>query len=170
MSLLSSWITSNNTVSSAVQKFWTTSDISQFSSFAAVFDQYRIDFVECWLFPRNPTSNSGAGVYRGNLYTVIDYDDAGGLSSIPNALAYENCAITPATCGIYRRFVPHIAVATYSGSFASYLNTQNQWIDSVSTGVQYYGLKAIMDASDAAADDITYDLYSRVHYSFRNVR
>jgi hypothetical protein len=149
---------------------FTSASIQQFSSFAAVFDQYRITMVEVWLYASNPQVPSGASVSRGELLSVVDYDDATALSSISALQEYQNCVQTPAYIGHYRKFKPHIATAAYSGTFASYANMTDQWIDCSSTGVQYYGLKVGLIGADSAANIVVLNQLVRVHAEFRNLR
>jgi hypothetical protein len=163
-------MTNNNATITQTNFAFTSADISQFTSFATVFDQYRITRVEAWIVPVNPQSSNGAAVSRGSLLTVIDYDDTTNLGSEAAAEAYENCVITPASVGQYRSFVPHIAVASYGGTFTQFTNLLPSWIDCASTAVQHYGLKTIVTITDAAADSVTFDVYIRLHYEFRNVR
>jgi hypothetical protein len=167
-----SFLTSSNTGNTYTSfTINANSHISQYTSFSAVFDQYRITVAEVWLYPVNPQSPTGAAVNRGQLLTVIDYDDAGSLASSAAALEYENCVVTPASCGQYRKFSPHIAVAAYSGAFTSYSNQPaNTWIDTASNTVNYYGMKIVAEAADAAADVTVYNLLMRLHFEMRNVR
>jgi hypothetical protein len=170
MNIIPAVLQTSNVGTAHYERSFTTADINQFSSFAAIFDQYMITMVETWMAPKNPSTPSGAAVDKGRCYSVIDYDDVNALSSASAAMAYENCVICPTQMGIYRKFQPHIAVAAYGGAFTSYQNITPRWIDCASTGVNHYGVKYITDQSDAAADETTYDLYVRLHYSFRNVR
>jgi hypothetical protein len=170
MTIIPAVLATSNVGTSHFERAFTASDIAQFSSFAAIFDQYMITMVEAWMVPKNPSTPSGAAVDKGRCYSVIDYDDNNALASASAAMAYENCIVCPTQMGIYRKFQPHIAVAAYSGTFSSYQNLSPRWIDCTSTGVNHYGVKYITDQADAAVDETVYDLYVRLHYSFRNVR
>jgi hypothetical protein len=164
-------LTSSNVANEEYLRYFSSADVPQFSSFALVFDQYRIMGVEVVLFPRNPTTVTGSTVNRGLLYSVVDYDDAAALSTTQNYIAYTNCQISPATFWHRRRFRPHIATAAYSGSFASYANmSSDTWLDCASTGVQYYGVKFLVSQSDVAGDEVVFDLFERILVEFRNVR
>jgi len=163
-------LTSSNVAFTNGAYFTNLNNVSQTAQFAALFDQYRITKVEQWILPRNPSSPTGAAVYRGLLYSVIDYDDASALSAATDYMAYTNCLVSPATEGHYRVYTPHIAVAAYAGAFTSYQNEEPQWIDTGYPAVQHYGLKIGIGACDAAADEVVLDLITRIHFEFRNLR
>lgn len=138
--------------------------LDQFSSLAAVFDQYKIDAIETW-FTSNLDSNAISEV--GILSSVIDYDDANALSTINQALDYENNITAQVVVGHYRKFKPHAAVAMYSGTFVSYGNVESPWIDCGSAAVQHYGVKL---ACTVCSQVNVINQVARFHVSFRNVR
>jgi hypothetical protein len=145
---------------------YTLSLIDQVNSFTAVFDQYRIRMVELTFYPR-VTVESLNTVNTGLLATVIDYDDASNLTSFAAALDYENCLVGRGLDPQKRTFIPHVAMAAYSGAFTSFANVGDQWIDCASTGVVHYGAKTAWTITDVA---YTMDAVSRVWLEFRNVR
>jgi hypothetical protein len=146
------------------------SNLPQYTSFTAIFDQYRFSLIEHWVLCRNPQIASGATVNQGLLYTVVDYDDASLTLNSGFFEEYTNCVVTPAYDGHYRTYVPHIATAAYSGSFTSYANETAPWLDCASPNIIHYGLKTGVSAADVAADCHVYDILTRVHVEFRNVR
>lgn len=156
-----------NAAPSFLGKKWTSADILQFSSFASVFDQYKIDFIEAWLVPFGPGTVAGYNAV-GKLYSVIDYDDANTPTSIAGLQQYENCVTTRYTDGHYIKFKPHIAEAAYAGAFTGFANKPSSWIDVASTGVEHYGLKVGVETS-LSNGDVKVDLTTRITVSFRNV-
>jgi len=138
------------------------SDLDQYTSFTAVFDQYKITGIEFWLIPQAP-----AVLNAGEVATVVDYDDTTNLSTFAAAEDYQNCQVGKTIEGHYRKFVPHIAVAAYSGAFTSFMNLNEQWIDCSYPGVLHYGVKV---ASTVTTNAATFDALIRYHVSFRNVR
>jgi hypothetical protein len=160
--------TSSTSVLAQFQKNWTTSDINQFSSFAAVFDQYRFTMIEIWLTPSGPgLAASYLNTTGGRMYSVTDYDDSNSLATSAAALQYQNVLVTSFTDGHYRRFTPHIAVAAYGGAFTQFKNEVADWIDCASTGVQHYGVKFCLDTTAGTAD-VKVDAFSRITVEFRN--
>jgi len=156
-----------NAAPSFVGKKWTSADILQFSSFASVFDQYKIEFIEVWLEPFGSGTIPGYNSV-GKLYSVVDYDDANTPTSIASLQQYENCVTTRYTDGHYIKFRPHIAEATYAGAFTGFLNRPSTWIDVATTGAEHYGVKIGVDTS-LSNGDVRIDMVSRITVSFRNV-
>jgi len=144
-------------------RYFSSADIDQFTYFSAVFDQYRFSCIELWISPE-------AGLATGstsNYASVIDYDDTNALTLYAQALDYGNCVQSNNKDTHYHKFVPHCAVAAFSGSFTSYVNVVAPWIDCNSTSVQHYGLKVAAYTSNVTQ---TFDLTVRIHAEFRNVR
>jgi hypothetical protein len=159
--------TSSSSVASFFTKGWTTADIVQFSSFAAVFDQYKIDRIEAWLMPYGTGTVAGYNSL-GKMYTVVDYDDTNLPSSIAALQQYENCTTSRFTDGHYINFQPHIASAAYGGAFTQFLNEPSRWIDCASTGTFHYGMKMALDNTNSGSD-VKVDMFTRIHVSFRNI-
>lgn len=119
--------------------------LANVGSWAAIFDQYRIDAAMIEFVPRqNSRLVSVAGDIPGELFTVLDYDDSTTLSSAATAEQYPTCQIVPCWDGVVRYVVPRVAVAAYSGAFSSYGNVPSLWIDAASLTVQHYGVKALV--------------------------
>jgi len=136
--------------------------VNQFASFAAIFDQYRIDQIEAWLVPTSATSNEQN---FGFLYSSVDYDDA--TASTPSLLLQKsNVVVSPLSLGHYHKFKPHVAIAAYSGAFTSFANMSRSWLDCGSPGIVHYGLKF---SSDITTIVYNVELMLRVTISFRNV-
>jgi hypothetical protein len=153
------------------------SQLDQYATFAALFDQYRITRVDLEFRPAY-TANSLSLSFGGAtpavcplIYVVVDYDDATTPASLAAFRQYENCQVHQ-----YESFtisyVPHAAVCAYaSGTFTSYANVTSPWIDCSSIGVQHYGWKTGITAGLAGAIDLQYwNVSQRLTIQFRNVR
>lgn len=162
-------ITSSNSLSVAYSKSFSSADITQFSSFSAIFDQYKISLIEVWLSPSNNGVITATGISgSAQLYTITDYDDANSLSTPANAMNYTNVMVASAYAdGHYRRWRPHIAVAAYGGAFTQFKNVPADWIDVASTSVQHYGFKSIVEPT-ATGTTQAYVMVTRLHIDFRN--
>jgi len=134
------------------------------SSFIAIFDQYMIDDAEVYILPQ--TTVAANPNQCGLLSSVIDVDDSTTLGSTSAADGYSSVVTSESTQGHYRHFIPHVALAAYSGAFTSYANRRFQWIDCASNTVAHYGVKL---ASTVTAAIVTYDLRVRFRIHFRNV-
>jgi hypothetical protein len=165
----SAWLTSSNTVGvgSTYTFSLSTQAPSDYTYLTGIFDQYRCVKVQAWVVPRFQSGTPSASLNPGMLCTVIDYDDGTNLSSLNQAMAYENALTAPGSLGHFREFKPHIALAAYTGSFTGFANAEDEWLDSAYTGVDYFGLKAYINVTDAA---YVYDIIIRTHWEFRNQR
>jgi hypothetical protein len=161
--LLSGSFTTSTSGPTFMAYYFTVNTLDQISALQSLFDQYRIVLVEFWLCPEvlAPTATN-------NVATVIDYDDATALGTYAQALDYVNCQSAPGTAAHYRSFVPHAALAAYSGTFVSYANVASPWIDAASPTVQHYGVKVAATLEPTTA--ISYDVTYRLTTEWRNVR
>jgi hypothetical protein len=161
-----STIVSSVLATSFAALYFSGSDYDDFASMSQVFDQYRIAMIEVFLIPNLSTTIS-VSQDTGMFVSVLDYDDYNPLTTYAQALDYENCLFGSGLEGHYRKFVPHVAIAAYSGTFVSFVNETAPWIDMASPTVQHYGLKTAWTVTDSA---YTYRVHCRYHFEFRNVR
>jgi len=134
--------------------------LPQYASLIAVFDQYRIAMIECWITPTYQDTSGGNSNSR--YLTVIDYDDDNTPSTTGQLLSYSNCTDTSSYTGVYRKFVPHCA----SSGPSTNLNVTAPWIDSASSSAKHFGLKVGLFTSNVTT---TLQLKTRYHVEFRNV-
>jgi hypothetical protein len=158
-----SWLTTGTATNSFQGFFAALSDLPDASNYAAVFDQYKIMGVEIQL---SPSVAPLGGVYTGHIHTVIDYDDIASITPAA-ALNYNNCIVSNLQDTLIRTYKPHMAVAAYSGTFASYANMNPQWIDCASPSVQHYGFKCAVNPTTTA---LSFDLIAKIWIQFRNSR
>jgi len=158
-------LTSSTTLETFTSNLFRLSNIVNDASFQAIFDQYRITLIEFYLIPN--TKNLNTSNDAGLLTSVVDYDDATNVSSVAQANLYPNAIITTGTIGHYLKFQPHTAVAAYAGAFTSFTNVASPWIDIASDAVQHFGIKTAWTATSVV---MTYNIDTRYHLEFRNVR
>jgi len=143
------------------------SQLTQQASLTAIFDQYRLAMVEVTFQPEiSITAPSQAPPL---LFTVVDLDDSATITTAQYK-EYPGCQETMAIRRHKHTFVPHIAVAAYSGAFTSFKNEPAPWIDVASPAVQHYGVKYGFSAEPSAATAFGYAIKVRYHFQFRNVR
>jgi hypothetical protein len=146
------------------------SDIDDYTSLIAVFDQYKFMGVEVRLRPTFGTSPTGGGnsTGSGTLVTVIDYDDASALTTPGQALNYANAIQTEGWQGARRCFRPRIAMAAYDGTvFTGYANMGDVWLDAASPDIPHYGVKSYWST---VAANLTMDLQVTYWLAFRASR
>jgi hypothetical protein len=129
------------------------------SSYTSLFDQYMIRQVEVWIAP---TGSQEVGF--GDVATCVDLDDANAAPSYAAVADHQGALFGNSASGRYHRFMPHVAVAAYSGTFASFSNEPACWIDCASPSVQHYGLKIFAAIAPVA---VTYAMSVRLIVSFR---
>jgi hypothetical protein len=125
-----------------------------------VFDQYKVDQLEVWLEPINPASSGTFPM----LYTSVDLDDAAVPTNVGQVQDKPGALVGLGGGGRYHKWKPHIAVASYSGTFTSYSNMVAGWIDSASPSVTHFGLKI---AASPGLSAVSYDLTVRAIMSWR---
>lgn len=136
--------------------------VAQVGSFAAVFDQYRIDELEVWIIPGLLATTTNQ---RETWYSVVDYDDATAPTQLSTFQQYSNALTTPCSQGHYFKFRPHIASAAYAGTFTGFMNVPSTWVDCASTTVQHYGVKMGFNSTSGS---LGVQIVARFHMSFRN--
>lgn len=125
------------------------------TEFTSLFDQYRIDHVDCsFIYSANEALQATGNTPLANLVTVFDHDDASAPTSLLQLQQDPSCMINRLDRPFTRRVYPRIAMAAYSGTFTGYTNVRAQWIDSGSSTVQHYGLKYGINTSTFGSGSI----------------
>jgi len=136
---------------------------SQFSGLTTaltVFDQYCFRQIEVWI---EPIAAQGSTVFP-NFVSAVDLDDANNPTTLGQVSNHQGAIETLGGNGHYHKFVPHIAVASYSGAFTSFTNDVASWIDSASPSVQHYGIKTGLSSSPVS---VTYNIIARAVVDLR---
>jgi len=151
---------------------FTAASSGDFTSRAAVFDQYRIESIDLVLKPMTQLPQPGASgaVALSLLYFAIDLDDDTPPTTAQEVLDYQNVSILAGGQGAAISFKPTINVAGYSVSgYTNAVQTTNAWIDCSNPSVKHYGAKWCTTAS-IAAQTHTWILFARLHLGFKNPR
>lgn len=142
--------------------------LTAYSEFTALFDQYRIEYVESTFWPTVTSIDAQGAWINSFLLTAVDYDDGNSYSNVNEGLQVATATITPLTKMVTRKFSPRCALAAYSGTFTSYAQASvMQWIDCGSPGVQHYGLKVAVPLTGAQQ---SWRVMHKYHLAFRRVR
>lgn len=152
---------SSTSIPVGVGAYITLGGLPNATTYAALFDQYRITQVEIWAMPTGSVAPEESALFK----SVVDYDNTTTTATTSFFDSYSNTHTTTLLNGHYRRFSPHIAMAAYGGAFTSYANKSMQWIDCASTAVQHYGVKYYIDTTTAV---VPVDLIWRVWIQFKN--
>jgi len=159
-------ITTSNLTDSFFSFNFELAYLPSYAEFTALYDQYRIESVLVRFVPTVNTSTP-ADALQGFLALVVDYDDINNPSSMDQMYQYGNCAVYPANKEVVAKIRPRAALAAYSGTFTSYANIGNMWIDVASPSVQHYGLKAGYTQSSPVH---SWSVFSTYSLAFRSSR
>lgn len=140
---------------------------------AGFFDRYKIEAVRFTIAPQtNAVGLQAPGtVALSDLYCVIDYDDSTAFTTFTQPQGYGNCVRLAPGESLERTFQPRVAISAYNGSFGAFANQASQWIDSVSTTVQHYGIKIFVPATGVVGQTVlqTWDVNVEYFIRFKNV-
>jgi len=148
-----------------VGTFFTASQFPQFAGLAAIFDQYRITYIEASLMTVASSLLTAGGV---SLTTAIDYDDSTAVSQAVLG-DYQSAFSAPIGMNVTRTFKPRCSAALLvsAGTFTGNENIQSPWIDTAANTVAHYGLKAALTAGGAGFSAQIYSITVRALFEFR---
>lgn len=169
-----------------VGDFWRTysptvaGSFNNFSEFAAVFDQYKVNAIKIKFYPRynsidaNPTTLTNTTV---KMVTVVDpYSTlvpAGVYSATTaNVLMEQSGArvrdgLKPVT--VYWR--PKIAIPTNVGGGVTYVDSSKMWLNTTSTAVPFLGFQALVATNNFSTPiGLVYDVFVTYYATFRNLK
>jgi hypothetical protein len=155
---VSAFLTTSNAIPTYAVHAFLLSDFYQSAEYTALFDQYKIVEIECWITGSSVELNSGS------VYSAVDLDDATVPTAVGSVAAKQGALAANSTVSHYHRWKPCVAVAAYNGAFAGYAAQPDQWLNCSYPSIQHYGLKM---ASEAMTSAELYNLSFRAHVQFR---
>lgn len=128
-----------------------TIPLPNYTELTALYDQYRIDWIELkFIFSNNTSSVNSPSTVLPTFYCVKDYDDTN-TAGRADLEQYENCQIWQAgsqqmSDGMYIvRVRPNVDIALYQGVTTGYARGKPMFIDTGSPNVPHYGIKVAWD-------------------------
>jgi len=138
--------------------FGTFGSFTNASDYSNIYDQYRIlDITVLIYFSNNNSSINTPATAFPMLYTAIDYDDAGALTSVSEALSYAKSTIIQpgnesgkpggASKIVIRRPAVQVSalLTNFVGTTAAARIEHSPWLDSDTVNVEHNGLKIYAD-------------------------
>lgn len=129
----------------------TTLSLPNSSEFTALYDQYRIDWVDCqFIFSNNMSNVTSPSLTLPVVYLAKDYDDSN-LANYPDLQQYATqqtwqLGNEHGRNGIHHvRVKPNVDVALYQGVTTGYARGKPMFIDTASPQVPHYGVKIAYD-------------------------
>lgn len=143
--------------------------LSNYTEFTALFDQYKITGIRVQLLPQQNVNQTTSGaITTPTIMTCIDYNSVNIPAQSSDVLEFQNSQVTTYDQKVDRYFRPKIAVASYSGTFASY-SSVDTWVDTNSPNVQYYGFRAWIPPVNTTAI-AGWRIYVTYYLSFRMIQ
>lgn len=158
------------TANGSIQYFaytFSLADLSQASSFDALFDQYRIRKIR---FTCRPMQNvvDALNVSTNPVVSVIDYDGAG-PSDYTSAANYQTQKITSPEQIHNRIFIPRVRREIYSSALSTgYETALPPWLDTLYTSIPHFGVHFIFP--EGTSTNQTWIMEGRMYFECRNVR
>jgi len=151
--------------------YFSLAGLDQAATFAALYDQYKLDLVVLRFLPVYTVTVPVANIYMPRLYTVIDYDDATVPTAISQLREYANVEETMPCQPVIRILVPRVAVSVYSSGLPQNFSNMRTWVDVAGTTVQWYGVKYALEAGLSGQSVFqTYNVQAELYWAFRSVR
>lgn len=130
---------------------WRTIGLPNNSEFTSLYDQYRIDWVECeFFFSANSSGTNDATYPLPIMYIVKDYDDS--QSASVSALCQYNNVKTwqlgnqdSKNGKFVLRVKPNVDTLVFAGAISGYARSKPMFIDTTSNTVPHYGVKMAFD-------------------------
>jgi hypothetical protein len=141
-------------------------DLTDYTKWTTLFDQYRLVKVEVMGFPINDQNQVGSGANQSELRTAVDYDNTTAFGADLLGPFGDSVRIHYSTAQWKRVLKPRIAMAAYKGALTGFANMNAQWIDSANPDVQHYGLRYYLPVSTGTVP--TWRVYAKYHLEFRN--
>lgn len=150
-------------------------DLPQFASFAAIYDQYRINKIAISFIPMaNVNAVGSTATYNcGLIASVIDYDDVTPLGALTDYEQYTNFKASPIVRNKShtRVFVPRslTPAVNIGGGLVNSAPKVKQWIDCNSGGVFHTGIKLFIEKYPTVGGAQTFQIIATYYMSFKNV-
>jgi len=146
------------------------SDITDYASFAATFDQYRfdkIDFeVRAVTLPQAPSSSIGYS----HCAFAVDFDSASAPGAFLDVLEYSNVVVLSPGQSYTVSFVPRLLVDTQvSAAAQDAISKSHQWVSTLNPAVVHYGVRLCVKQSTSTNLSAWY-VFIRYHISLRSSR
>lgn len=149
------------------------------TEFTGLYDQYRIDWIDCqFMFSNNNSSVNSPATVLPIIYLCKDYDDT--ANATVNDIRQYSTQQTwqlgqqQGSDGIHHVFVkPNVDVALYNGITTGYARGKPMYIDTGSADVPHYGIKFALDriAVPASSTPVGYLTINFVyHMTFANTK
>jgi len=148
-------------------------DLSDYLSWANIYDQYRITKVKVFIIGETQPGLPATGPGYADLISVIDYDsaDTTSFTTAAELLNYQTSMIHPPGQVTSRSFYPRCTMGVWNTNVVSAAAVGNkaQWIDCSYPNVVHYGFKFCTTQATSTAVP-AWNIYVQPFFQFRNNR
>jgi hypothetical protein len=148
------------------------SDISGYTEFQSLFDEYKIEKVEITIQRVSQgfslvTSGSTLAFFPPTMYTAIDYTDATGVD-IDLLSQYQSCKMHYPSQSVTKVVVtPKFQVETYSGGYS----TSSGFVNCTYPSIDHYGVKYAIEPTGGVDEGIyQFKVDMKYFLTFRNTK
>lgn len=165
-------ISINNASALNYQFTFQLNQLTSYTDFTGLFDEYRICAMKMTFIPRitgmdgNPTSTI---ISLPTMVSVLDYDDAN-TTTFAQCLQYQTMKMTRGCQKHSRYFKPKLPGAVFSGGAAVAGHPTRGWIDLAQPAVPHYGLKIAFDEAFNNGNSLNIAVFTKFYIMFRQVR
>lgn len=154
-----------------------TMTMPNYTELTALYDQYRIDYVENEFYFSVNSANvsAGAATCLPVMALAKDYDDTG-TATMNDLNQYNNCITWQLGASINKKVVrvkPCVDVAVYNGLTNGYAKGNAMYLDTSSAGVPHYGMKlAFTNMQGSSVSQVVGYLFIKTiyHMSMKNTK
>jgi hypothetical protein len=149
-------VTTSTTVVTETDFFWNaTNNLTQYSSWLILFDQYFLAAVTCSIANNSPEGGTG-GVPQ--VYTAVDFDSSTPINTLAAISAFSTCNVCSISPGNSVTRIVRPCNATYIGANAASGVTRS-WVDSTFSNVPFYGFRSIVNNTPTATVQLDYTFH-----------
>lgn len=145
---VASVLTTSTSVPTFASFYMAFDGIPDYTSFQAVFDEFKIVEAEVWLTPNLTTAATES---IGQSVSVVDFSDSKTPTAISGLMESSTAIIGPSNHGHYHKFTPQVDIAAFqAGATFGYATRVAPWLLTNNPSVQHYGIKFGVDATTTA--------------------
>jgi len=157
----------SNSVYTEANYAFKLTDISNYSTWSSLFDQFCLYSVSISVVPIAPNLTTGA---LGRLTTAIDYDNTNNLSTEFAVQQYSSALTVEVSPGMtVQRFIkPCNKSGVYAGTSVTNGSVSRLWVDANAQAVSHYGFRSIWNLNNYSS--LTADYLATYCVGFRNIQ
>lgn len=164
-------ITSSTGVGTAFQ--FKLGDLTNYSEFVNLFDQYRIKAVKFTIVPTFNGNDITNQLTMSSFHSAIDHNDVNPPTAVTDLMQYDTYKRSRMSRGHKRYFATSIA-APANASGNSYITSWNRWINTSTVGtgdeVNYLGLKMWLDGITQTTElEANFEIYVTYYFQCKSV-